>query len=114
MSHPVHPRLPRGEAFRFTPFITDESSVTEWVTPGLPRMLPVVQDDSLCMPIITWNSLNPPPPPPPPPQTIFPHPQAQIQDPSQTLEKSSDRPRNLLKCLYKCLFRVMHTVVVAI
>ena len=23
---------------------------------------------------------------PPPPQTIFPHPQAQIQDPSQTLE----------------------------
>ena len=54
------------------------------------------------------------PPPPPPPQTIFPHPQAQIQDPSQTLEKSSDRPRNLLKCLYKCIFRVMHTVVVAI
>ena len=53
-------------------------------------------------------------PPPPPPQTIFPHPQAQIQDPSQTLEKSSDRPRNLLNCLYKCIFRVMHTVVVAI
>ena len=24
-------------------------------------------------------------PPPPPPQTKFPHPQAQIQDPSQTL-----------------------------
>ena len=64
MSHPVHPRLPRGEAFRFTPFITDECSVTEWVTPGLPRMLPVVQDDSLCMPIITWNSLTPPPPTP--------------------------------------------------
>ena len=51
--------------------------------------------------------------PPPPPQTISP-PQAQIQDPSKTLEKSSDRPRNLLKCLYKCIFRVMHTVVVAI
>ena len=32
MSLPVHPRLPRGEAFRFTPFITDECSVTEWVT----------------------------------------------------------------------------------
>ena len=30
-------------------------------------------------------------------KTVFPHPQAQIQDPSQTLEKSSDRPRNLLK-----------------
>ena len=28
----------------------------------VPRMLPVVQDDSLCMPIITWNSLTPPPP----------------------------------------------------
>ena len=56
----------------------------------------------------------PPPPPPPPPQTIFPHPQAQNQDPSQTLEKSSDRPRNLLKYLYKCIFRVMHTVVVVI
>ena len=55
-----------------------------------------------------------PPPPPHPSQTVFPHPQAQIQDPSQTLEKSSDRPRNLLKCLYKCIFRVMHTVVVAI
>ena len=52
--------------------------------------------------------------PPPPPQTIFPLPQAQNQDPSQTLEKSSDRPRNLLKCLYKCIFQVMHTVVVAI
>ena len=105
MSLPVHPRLPRDEAFRFTPFITDECSVTEWVTPGLPRMLPVVQDDSLCTPIITWNSL--------PPQTIFPHPQAQIQDPSQTIEKSCDRPRNLLKCLdlYTCIFRVMHTVV---
>ena len=67
MSLPVHPRLPRGEAFRFTPFITDECSVTEWVTPGLPRMLPVVQDDSLCMPIITWNSLTPPTP-----QRVFP------------------------------------------
>ena len=65
MSLPVHPRLPRGEAFRFTPFITDECIVTEWVTPGLPRMLPVVQDDSLCTPIITWNSLTPPPPPHP-------------------------------------------------
>ena len=54
------------------------------------------------------------PPPPPTSQTIFPHPQDQIQDPSQTLEKSSDPPRNLLKCLYKCIFRVMHTVVVAI
>ena len=32
-----HPRLPRGEAFRFTSFF-DECSVTEWVTPGLPRM----------------------------------------------------------------------------
>ena len=32
-----HPRLPRGEAFRFTSFI-DECSVTEWVMPGLPRM----------------------------------------------------------------------------
>ena len=51
---------------------------------------------------------------PTPPQTIFPHPHAQIQDPSQTLEKSSDRRRNLLNCLYKCIFRVMHTVVVAI
>ena len=69
MSLPVHPRLPMGEAFRFTPFITDECSVTEWVTPGLPRMLPVVQDDSLCMPIINWNSL---PPPPPTPNSISP------------------------------------------
>ena len=45
---------------------------------------------------------------PPPPQTIFLHPQAQIQDPSQTLEKSNNRPRNLLKCLYKCIFRVIN------
>ena len=44
----------------------------------------------------------------PPPQTIFPHPQAKIQDPSETLEKSSNRPRNLLKCLYKCIFRVIN------
>ena len=109
MSLPVHPRLPRGESFRFTPFITDECSVMEWVTPGLPRMLPVVQDDSLCMPIITWNSLYPPPPP----NSISP-PTGSDSRPSQTLEKSSDRPRNLLKSLYKCIFRVMHTVVVAI
>ena len=71
----------------------------------LSMSLPVVQDDSLCTPIITWNSLTPPPPPP---QTIFPHPQAQIQDPSQTLEQSSNRPGNLLKCLYKCIFRVIN------
>ena len=29
-----HPRLPRDKATRFT----HECSVTEWVTPGLPRM----------------------------------------------------------------------------
>ena len=46
-----------------------------WVS----RMLPVVQDDSLCTPIITWNSLTPPPKKKT--TTVFPHPQAQIQDP---------------------------------
>ena len=44
--------------------------------------------------------------PPPLPPTIFPHPQAQIRDPSQTLEKSSNRPRNLHKCLYKWHARI--------
>ena len=66
----------------------------------LSMSLSLVQDDSLCTPIITWNSLTPP--------TTFPLPQAQIQDPSQTLEKPSNRPRNLLKCLYKRIFRVIY------
>ena len=47
MPRDAHPRLPRGEAFRFTPFIKDECSVTEWVTSGLPRMRDAAFHESL-------------------------------------------------------------------
>ena len=44
--------------------------------------LPVVQDDSLCTPIITWNSLTPPPPP----QQYFPTHRLRFETPLKHLK----------------------------